>query len=84
MSRSRLIVMEMGHDPEAATIVETIILLGHKLNMKIVAEGVETDSCCEELTRLACDQAQGHLFARPMPGDETFLWFSAHTNPKGG
>jgi EAL domain-containing protein (putative c-di-GMP-specific phosphodiesterase class I) len=35
--------------------------------MKIVAEGVETDSCRETLTRLGCDQAQGYLFARPMP-----------------
>ncbi|MCF6237905.1 MAG: EAL domain-containing response regulator [Candidatus Marinimicrobia bacterium] len=74
----RSFVMEMGHDPEAAAIVETVILLGHKLNMKIVAEGVETDSCREVLTRLGCDQAQGYLFARPMPADEAFQWFSAH------
>ncbi len=72
----RSFVMEMENDPEATTIVETIILLGHKLNMKIVAEGVETDLCCDKLARLACDQAQGYLFARPMPGDQIFSWFS--------
>jgi len=78
----RSFVMEMGHDPEAAAIVETVILLGHKLNMKIVAEGVETESCHETLTRLGCDQAQGYLFARPMPADEAFQWFSAHKPKK--
>ena len=72
----RSFVMEMENDPEAATIVETIILLGHKLNMKIVAEGVETDLCRDKLARLTCDQAQGYLFARPMPGDQIFSWFS--------
>ncbi len=74
----RSFVMEMDHDPEAATIVETIILLGHKLNMKVVAEGVETASCHEKLASLAWDQAQGYLFARPMPGHEVSAWFSRH------
>lgn len=69
-------VMEMENDPEAAAIVETIVLLGHKLHMKIVAEGVETDSCRERLASLACDQAQGYLFARPMPGNEILPWLS--------
>ncbi len=72
----RSFVIEMEHDPEAATIVETIILLGHKLNMKVVAEGVETESCREGLAQLACDQAQGYLFARPMLNNEVFSWFS--------
>ncbi len=74
----RSFVREMDRDPEAATIIETIILLGRKLNMKIVAEGVETDACRRALVRLACDQAQGYLFARPMPADELLPWFSRH------
>jgi len=72
----RSFISEMETDPEAATIVETIIMLGHKLNMKTVAEGVETVSCQKKLTELGCDQAQGYLFARPMPGDDVFPWFS--------
>jgi len=71
----RSFIMEMEGDPEAATIVETIILLGHKLNMKIVAEGVETETCQKELERLQCDQAQGYLFAKPMPENEITSWF---------
>jgi EAL domain-containing protein (putative c-di-GMP-specific phosphodiesterase class I) len=65
----------MESDPEAATIVETIIMLGHKLNMKTVAEGVETQSCKNRLTQLACDQAQGYLYAKPMPGEDIKSWF---------
>ncbi len=72
----RSFIAEMEDDSEAATIVETIIMLGHKLNMKVVAEGVETESCHKKLTRLFCDQAQGYFFARPMPGYKIFSWFS--------
>jgi len=73
----RSFVSEMETDSEATAIVETIIMLGHKLNMKTVAEGVETRSCQEKLAELGCDQAQGYLFSRPMPADEVFCWFSA-------
>lgn len=71
----RSFVATMEEDPEAATIVETIIMLGHKLNMKVVAEGVETDSCQALLKGLACDRAQGYLFAKPMPAREVSPWF---------
>ncbi len=71
-------ISEMERDPEAATIVETIIMLGHKLNMKTVAEGVETESCQRKLAKLNCDHSQGYLYARPMPGNEVFSWFEQH------
>jgi len=51
-------------------------MLGHKLNMTIVAEGVEEESCRKVLTRLKCDKAQGYLFAKPMPSTELFSWLS--------
>ncbi|VAW59375.1 diguanylate cyclase/phosphodiesterase (GGDEF & EAL domains) with PAS/PAC sensor(s) [hydrothermal vent metagenome] len=71
-------VSEMEFDSEAATIVETIIMLGHKLNMKSVAEGVETTSCLKKLADLDCDKAQGYLYSKPMPGNDVFTWFSEH------
>ncbi len=72
----RSFVSKMETDSEAAAIVETIIMLGHKLNMKTVAEGVETLSCQKKLAELGCDQAQGYLFSRPLPADKVFSWFS--------
>ncbi len=75
----RSFVSTMETDTEAAAIVETIIMLGHKLNMKTVAEGVETLSCQKKLAELGCDQAQGYLFSRPLPANKVFSWFSRHT-----
>ncbi len=72
----RSFVSEMETDSEAAAIVETIIMLGHKLNMKTVAEGVETLSCQKALTALGCDRAQGYLFSRPLPADKVSPWFT--------
>lgn len=69
-------VSAMENDAEAATIVETIIMLGHKLNMKTVAEGVETESCFKDLEEMDCDQAQGYLFSKPIPADEIVSWFT--------
>jgi len=71
-------IFEMEHDPEAATIVETIILMGRKLKMKTIAEGVESEYCKKRLAELNCDQAQGYLFTKPMPGDKIYSWFIEH------
>lgn len=67
-------VMEMDRGHEALAIVETIIMLAHKLGMKAVAEGVESASVLEKLTQLGCDRAQGYHIARPMPADALFNW----------
>ncbi len=74
----RSFISQMDRDPEAKSIIETIIMLGHKLNMKTVAEGVETESCRKELAGMACDMAQGYLFAKPMPANEIIAWFTRH------
>ena len=67
-------VMQMGQDTEAQAIVETCVMLGHKLNMTVVAEGVETESILNKLRSMRCDIAQGYHIARPMPGDEILDW----------
>ena len=74
----RSFVSTMETDTEAAAIVETIIMLGHKLNMKTVAEGVETISCQKKLADLGCDHAQGYFFSRPIPAEKVFDWFASH------
>ena len=60
-------VREVTTDPEDAAITTSIILMGKSLKLKIVAEGVETESQLEFLRVLECDEAQGFLFGRPMP-----------------
>ena len=64
----------MTTDKEALAIVKTCILLGHELNMYIVAEGVETRAHLDLLKQMGCDFAQGYYVAAPMPGDDLSEW----------
>lgn len=52
-----------------AAIVRAIIAMGHQLNMKVVANGVETEAQLGYLRRSDCDMFQGYLFGEPMPAD---------------
>jgi len=54
-------------DANAAAVVRTIIAMSHGLNIKVVAEGVETDEQMRFLLRRKCDEAQGNFIAKPVP-----------------
>jgi diguanylate cyclase (GGDEF)-like protein len=60
-------VAEMLHDPTCLTIIETIIVMAHKLGLKVIAEGVETTAQRACLSTHGCDYMQGYLFAQPLP-----------------
>lgn len=49
---------------------EAIIVMAHKLGMRVIAEGVETKAQCELLLAAGCDYGQGYLFSRPIPADD--------------
>ena len=51
---------------ENQEIIEAIIILAHKLGMKVVAEGVETEAQFNKLKSLGCEQIQGYLFSPPL------------------
>lgn len=51
-------------------IAEAIITLAHALNLKAIAEGVETEVQVSTLRELGCDEAQGYYFSRPVPLNE--------------
>lgn len=57
-------------DANADAICDAIISLGHSLGKKIIAEGVETRAQLEFLCSRHCEEAQGFLFAGPMPADD--------------
>ncbi|GGA87762.1 GGDEF and EAL domain-containing protein [Ornithinibacillus halotolerans] len=54
---------------ENRAIVKSIIHMSHSLNLKVIAEGVETDEQLAFLTREQCDEMQGFLFSKPLPAD---------------
>ncbi len=69
IDRSFILGLDADVD-RAREILDTIIILGHRLNMKVIAEGIETETQARLLSELSCDQFQGFLFGRPMsPAD---------------
>jgi diguanylate cyclase (GGDEF)-like protein/PAS domain S-box-containing protein len=52
------------------TLLETIISLGHKLDVTLLAEGIETPAQLERLRHLRCELGQGYLFSPAVPADE--------------
>jgi diguanylate cyclase (GGDEF)-like protein len=66
----RSFVRSLGRTREADAIVRSVIDLCEALDMTVIAEGVETEEQRRILTVLGCDEAQGHLFGRPMAVEE--------------
>ncbi|ANA33953.1 putative signaling protein [Ralstonia mannitolilytica] len=62
-------VRDLARDTEDAAIVSAIVALGQTLNLRIVAEGVETAEQQAFLTQLGCDSLQGYLLGRPMSAE---------------
>lgn len=60
-------VRDMAVDPDDVAIIKAIIALGHSLDLKIVAEGVESATQLEILRRFQCDEFQGFLFSEAVP-----------------
>ncbi|MFZ5508502.1 MAG: putative bifunctional diguanylate cyclase/phosphodiesterase, partial [Pseudomonadota bacterium] len=70
-------VLPMMQDEDAAVIVRSTIELGHNLELKVVAEGVENQEICERLVALGCDEAQGYYVSPPIPADQFVAWAQA-------
>ena len=60
-------VRNLDHDQNDLALCEAIIVMAHKLGIKVVAEGVETDTQDQILKDFACDFAQGYFYSRPVP-----------------
>ena len=66
----RAFVRDIPVDEDDKVIAKAIISLGHELNLRVIAEGVETEQQLEFLRAHGCDEMQGYLFSRPVPPAE--------------
>lgn len=72
----RSFLTPMQDDPRAAALVASTIDLAHSLDLRMVAEGVETADALAELSLFGCDQAQGYFISRPIPAAELVTWLA--------
>ncbi len=80
----RSFVADMIADRSRAAIVESMIKLADSLNVRVVAEGIETDAQLRLLEQLGCHEGQGFVFARPMPAAELAGWVERWSAPRAG
>jgi len=77
----RSFISGLGRDSYDTAIVASLITLAHNLNVRCVAEGVETVAQHELLRQLGCDFAQGYLFGRPVPAEALTTWLGEQATP---
>ena len=70
-------VRRIGDRPDGAALVDAIIGLAHRLNLRVVAEGVETAAQREHLLHQHCDEMQGYHFGRPAPAEALQVMLAA-------
>ncbi len=75
----RAFVKKITADPAYEGIVRTCVSLARGLNLKVVAEGVETEAQAAKLRELECDQAQGFLYSPPVPAEQLVRMLKAGT-----
>ena len=70
----RAFITDLATSADARSIVQTVVQLARTLDLRVVAEGVETEAQRDQLVALGCDELQGHLFAKPMTAASLALW----------
>jgi diguanylate cyclase (GGDEF)-like protein len=73
LDRTFLTRMATGDQERNLALVRATIALGHKLNMRVVAEGIEDPASLDLLASMGCDLAQGYFISRPMPAKDLVL-----------
>ena len=75
----RTFIKDTPGNTDDVAIARTIIAMAQTLKLSTVAEGVETAEQLELLEAMGCDQIQGYYFSRPLPADDFFAYYRAHS-----
>lgn len=73
----RSFISDLANSSENRVLVNSIVQVGHALNVEVVAEGVETQQELDALAALGCTLMQGYYFARPAPLEKVMRWAEA-------
>jgi diguanylate cyclase (GGDEF)-like protein/PAS domain S-box-containing protein len=65
----RSLILDLPHNREAAALTRGVVAMAHSLNLKVIAESVETSEQWEFLRELGCEEMQGNYFSAPVPAD---------------
>ena len=74
----RAFVNGASKKPHLRIMLESALDIARKLNLKVVAEGMETREDWQLLRDLECGEAQGYFVAKPMPGEALLSWWRAN------
>ena len=74
----RSFVEKITANTKDAPIVSSLIAMAHKLGLKVIAEGVETEAQAAFLLKEGCEEAQGFLYSKPLPADEFARYLERH------
>ena len=77
----RAFVTDLDTSGDARSIAAAIVKMAHTLDLRVVAEGVETEAQRDWLVQMGCDELQGYLFAKPMSATAVAIWASGDTGP---
>lgn len=73
----RSLIINLENNSKNLVIIKSIVAMAHSLNIKVVAEGIETETEFAALKKLQCDYIQGYLIGKPMPASD-FEFFIKH------
>lgn len=74
----RSFIHDLGLDSDNDAIVKATVAMANSLNLKVIAEGVESRAQVDVLNSYECQEVQGYLFSKPLCSDDFSLYMNAH------
>ncbi len=66
----RSFIQDIASDPDTRAVISAVTAMAHNMDMKVIAEGVETEAQLDFLLEAECDEAQGYFFSKPLPAED--------------